>query len=239
MTLTYPDNTFQFYVEPWWVKDEEKDCSRGRLIQAFLPHVDQIPYQVIPIGRSEAALHDRAQFEISPLSVNQPKPRIKLPVAGMPVYDHEVLTAHRSKLRPALVLSTGGLAVEKAVRQGKPSWQTAPTILVAPYYGADEGGKRSGFSVRFRERICRGLYPQFVWERLPLASGTAESILRLDHIQPVGQHYTSIRISEYKLSQDALEIVDEWLHWMMWGTFDPQSNFSFLREGLKNIDSLF
>ena len=57
-----------------------------------------------------------------------------------------------------------------------------------------------------RTRHCE--YPQFFWDQLPVA-GSEESILRLDHLQPMGTHHDAHQLSEYKLSDDALEVVDE------------------------------
>ncbi len=58
------------------------------------------------------------------------------------------------------------------------------------------------------ERTRHREYPQFFWDQLPI-SGVEESILRLDHLQPMGTHHDAYQMSEYKLSDDALEVVDE------------------------------
>jgi hypothetical protein len=70
--------------------------------------------------------------------------------------------------------------VDRQLTSGKPKWQTAPPVLVAPYYGVDEGGKRAGFKSEFVSRIRRCDYPQFMWDKLPIRGNTIESILRLD-----------------------------------------------------------
>lgn len=116
------------------------------------------------------------------------------------------------------------------------NWQTAPTILVAPYYGATGGSKRGGFNPEFLDRVRRGEYPQCMWDSLPLGGSTAESILRLDHIQPIGRHYNSYELTDYRLSDTAVEILDEWVGWVLTGTLDPQGALYMIREELANLD---
>ena len=52
------------------------------------------------------------------------------------------------------------------------------------------------------ERTRHREYPQFFWDQLPI-SGVEESILRLDHLQPIGNHHNAYQLSEYKLNNDA------------------------------------
>jgi hypothetical protein len=63
----YPDNAIQSMIDAWWVEDPSPSLCRGRLIKAFLPHVDQIPKQLIATGRSSATDHTQADYEIAPL----------------------------------------------------------------------------------------------------------------------------------------------------------------------------
>ena len=75
------------------------------------------------------------------------------------------------------------------------------------------------------ERIRRCEYPQFMWDSLPLQSSTAtESILRLDHIQPIGRIATAYDWTPHCLSDDAMKVLDEWTSWLMTG--------SLLKDGL-------
>ncbi|MDM8517833.1 hypothetical protein QUF76_16680 [Desulfobacterales bacterium HSG16] len=131
----YPENVIQTMPEEWWIEDPSPSICRGRLIKAFLPHVDQIPKQLIASGRSTATDHMQANFKIKPLSVKRPPEKSSLPVAALPVFDNEVNIISRAKKRPALIISEGGIQVDKKLTSGKPKWQTAPTILVAPYWG--------------------------------------------------------------------------------------------------------
>ncbi len=84
--------------------------------------------------------------------------------------------------------------------------------------------KRAGYNPELVERIRHCVYPQFFWEKLPLDTETEESILRLDQIQPIGTHYNGFKHTGYRLSEDALEIFDDWLTWLIWGGL-PEDSF--------------
>jgi len=96
-------------------------------------------------------------------------------VAALPDYPGEVRTVYRAKARPVVVLSAGGPEVPRELRVGAAGWQTAPTLLVAPFYGVDPGGTRGGWREDFVTRIRRGEYPQYLWDKLPLP-GAGESV---------------------------------------------------------------
>ncbi len=89
-----------------------------------------------------------------------------------------------------MVLGEGGFTLPKDLTQGRPGWQVSPTILVAPYYSTEQDGKRAGFPPLFLDRIRRCEYPQFMSDLLPI--GTGESVLYLNHMQPLGKHHDSI-----------------------------------------------
>ena len=232
----YPDDSIQAYAGEWWVIDNSKEIKRGRLIKGFIPHVDQIPWTLIPTGRTDPTDHSKANYTLEPLRINKPSQTYKLPVAALPDFEGEVRTVYRAKKRPVLIISTGGPDVPKELSRGKPGWQTAPTILVAPYYGAHKGEKRSGFKPEFIERIRRCEYPHYIWDMLPLSNDVDESILRLDHIQPIGRHYESYEWSQYCLSDEAMLILDEWLHWFLEDDLPEKSTLLEFRKGLRNPD---
>ena len=226
--MTYPEDSIQASIDPslWWVKEESPKLERGSLVSAFVPHVDQIPYTIVPKGRKKADEHETADVEIKPLEINKPRRYSSLPVAAMPLFGNEILTGYRAKKRPCLVIGSHGQAVDDKFRRGMPKRSTAPVILVAPYYGADKDGRRAGYNSELVSRIRHAKYPQFQVDSLPIG-GPKESILRLDHMQPVGTHYNSYELTGYKLSEDALEIMDEWLAWLIHGRF-PNEEDGFL-----------
>ena len=110
-----------------------------------------------------------------------------------------------------------------------PKYMTAPTILVAPHYGVDRNGSRAGYNREFVERIRHCEYPQFVWNPLP-NGGPKESILRLDQLQPIGAHYNSHSVLEFRLSDDALSVVDELIQWLVWGGVPEDGDIAAYRE---------
>ena len=225
--MTYPDDCLQSIISPdeWWVRNEAKQLCRGALIFAFVPHVDQVPYTFEPIGRSNSEQHGKADVRVAPLKVDQPLRQTELPVAAMSLNPGEVWAAYRAKVRPCLVIGKESPSVEKRLTRGKPNHSTAPTVLVAPYYGVDQV-RRAGYSPAFVERVRHCEYPQFLWDQLP-TTGTKsprESILRLDHQQPIGTHRNSFRVSDFRLSKEALfEIVDELVSWLVRGGLDESS----------------
>lgn len=214
----FPDDCLQSIIHPsaWWIKNDSKKLCRGALIYSFTPHVDQIPYSFEPIGRKTPTEHNAATVRVTPVKVDQALKQTSLPVAAMTLHDNEVWAAYRAKKRPCLVFSSDSIPVDNALIRGKPKSATAPTFLAAPYYGVDQNGKRAGYSAEFVERVRHCEYSQFHWDQLPI-SGAKESILRLDHLQPFGMHHDAYKITDYMLSQDAMDLLDDLLKWMIWG----------------------
>jgi len=94
-----------------------------------------------------------------------------------------------------------------------------------------EAGSRSslpGYGVASTRSICV--------DSLPL-SGRAESILRFDHMQPIGKHGESYDLTEFALHDDALALVDEYLMWFLMGGFPADGIMNDFREGLGGLDS--
>lgn len=227
-------DSIQSYVSPWWEEQNENRLKRGCLIFAYVPHVDQIPTTLTPIGRKNATEHDEAKFRISPLRIKDSRPKPRLPVAALPLWAGELWTVYRAKKRPCLVLGTDHPKVKDSIRKDMPKALTSPTILVAPYYGADKDGTRSGYNSALVERIRHAEYPQFFWDQLPIG-GPKESILRFDHIQPVGLHYYAYEHAGYALSDDAMElIIDDWISWVFHGGL-PEG--SFILDYQKDVNS--
>jgi hypothetical protein len=55
----------------------------------------------------------------------------------------------------------GGTPIPRSLRAGQQRWQANPTLLVAPYYGADAGPSRAGWNAEFVGRIRHAEYPQY------------------------------------------------------------------------------
>lgn len=228
MTPSYPDDSVPNLCGAWWEKTDEARLEYGRLVKAFLPHVDQQPSVLVAQGRTDPEAHEQADFEIQPLRRNLPPPEAYLPVAGLPTYEGEVRIIQRAKKRPALVLSGPGAEVESRLRTGAARYQTNRSVLVAPYYGADRSGRRGGFNPEFVQRIRRAEYPQYAWDSLPIG-GSSESILRLDHIQPLGENAQAMELTPYRLTADAAEVIEEWLSWFRTGVLPEDGVLTYFR----------
>lgn len=236
MTQTSTDECVHDFISPWWVKAEDAIIAPGRLLWAFVKHVDQQPMALVAKGRTDdAGQHALAECEIVPINSDKLFVRSQLPVASLPCYEREVRAVYRAKKRPVLALSLPGAQIDRQALgfKGKPQNLTAKTILVAPYYGVDEGtGRRAGWPQAFVSRVKRCEYPQFAWDSLPI-SQVKESILRLDHIQPISSLHIAYEPTEWTLSEEALRVMQEWVAWHLLGESpdieDESSSLALLR----------
>jgi hypothetical protein len=73
-----------------------------------------------------------------------------------------------------------------------------------------------------------------MWDQLPL-SGRNESILRLDHLQPVGRHGESYELTDFELHEEALGLVDEYLLWFLMGGLPEDGIVNEIRKVLLGI----
>ena len=228
----YPEDSIQAFIEPWWVTHAEPGIKRGLLLRAFVPHVRQDPMILVPTGRQSPTDHSAAKYRIEPLNIKQPPRAPSPPVAGLTWYEREVYAVYRAKKRPVLVVSTGGPEIPRGLMHGAPKWQTTPTVFVAPFYGAERGGGRAGFPEEFVSRVRRCDYPQYLWDRLPIGSPPQGSMLRLDHIQPLGRNPNAYESTGHCLSDHALLVLDEWLNWLFEGDLPREAVLHDVRKGL-------
>lgn len=228
----YPDDCVQTFVEPtWWEKDASKDLRRGRLVWAFIPISNQVPIKLTVTGRTEPTEHNSALVKLEPLRISERQRKTPLPVAALPQYDNEERGVYRVKRRPAIIVSAGSEEVPRQVILGKSKSHTAPMILVAPSFGCDEGQKREGYSQAFVDLVRRCNFPQFFWDKIPL-SGANESIIRLDQIQPIGRHHDAVEATEYCLSREALEVLDDWLYWYIYDIVPKDGVLALVKEAM-------
>lgn len=235
----FPDECVQGLLaevgHKWWVQDKSKSLVRGRVVYSFVHHVDMVPLKLVVEGRADANDHRTARITVAEGSINDRGSMQQLPVAALPHRSGEHYIVHRAKRRVALVVGVGGPEVTKDLTRGKPRWQTAPTIQVAPYYGAtSDGGKRSGFSETLLARVRLAQYPQFIWDRVPVR-GASESLLRLDHILPIGNHQRSFQATEWRLSDEAMAVVDEWMFWCLTGKLNTEGDLLLYRDFLQSL----
>ncbi len=232
-----PDDCLQNLIDhPWWIQDDSKTPQCGRLLRAFVPHVDLTPYTLIPENRSNPTEHHRALFKLEQLRIQQHRSQSQLPVAALPQYPGEVYAVHRAKVRPAIVVACDWSYPRHS--PSKPKWQTSRTVLVAPYYGIGATNQRAGWNPEFVKRIRHCEYPQYLWDCLPLAGDTKDSILRLDHTMPIGLHHDSYQWTPHCLSEEALSVFREWIEWAFFGTLDEHGTLVVIRTELAELDGV-
>ena len=166
--------------------------------------------------------------------MGQALPATPLPVAAMPTYQGEVWAAYRAKTRPCLILSCDNPKVDGDLTRGMANHATAPTCIVAPYYGVAKSAKRVGYNAQFVEQVRRCAYPQFLWDVLPF-SGGEESILRLDQMQAIGAHHNAFKHSGFSLSSAALDVLDELIEWLIWKGLPADSLIALYRSEVESI----
>lgn len=232
----YPDDSVQSLTRQWWIQDDSGAPARGRLLWTFVPYPDMKPHRLVSEGRGDdPRQHTRANFRVEQFRIGDPPPpEGTLPVAALPLREGEVHYVQRGKVRPAVVLSAGGTEIPKEIRQGEQRWQSARAMLVAPFYGAEPGGTRGGWPAPFVERIRRAEYPQYVWDKLPLG-GETESILRLDHLFPIGADPAGYTLQPVRLSDEALALLDEWVAWLLTGSLPDDSVLGMIRTELAKL----
>lgn len=213
----YPEDTIQNLAQKWWEKDVGKHIGRGALVWAYVQYFSQVPLELVP-ERSEPENHKTAILNAKPLYAGGRKSAAaSLPVAGMPRLEGaDCFIANRAKKRPCLVIgAVDQVPVEFSLTYGMTKAATHQFFLVAPYYSTEQAA-RGGYNPEFVERIMHAEYSRFFWDVLPGSFGH-ESVLRLDQIQPVGFHHQAYEPCGYKLSREALMLMDEWLNWLIYG----------------------
>lgn len=234
--MTYSGDRIQDLIDEWWVKDEEPGFSAGKLIWAYMPYVDMIPYILIPEGRTgDSTQHHLANFRIEQLRISTTYNRTDdLPVAGLPINKGEIRKVSRAKKRPAVILASNGNDLGKKISTGMPTWQKGSTVIAAPFYGVDRSGTRGGFREDFVKKIYEGEYPQFMMDSLPF-TGTNESVLYFNHMQALGKHHETIERTGFRLSDDALEILNQWVSWFMSGGVEEDTALALFKDLNENL----
>jgi hypothetical protein len=196
-----------------------------------------IPNTLIPEARTSPTSHSEARYRLQSLRVGDVAKKPSLPVAALPSYEGEVYTVSRAKLRPCIIVSIGGPEVPKELRpSSSPKWQSSPTALVVPLYGTERNDQRAGWHPPFLDRIRRCEYPQFMLDTIPGAK--SESVVRFDHLQPIGRHHDSYVPTEYCLGDDAMIVLDEWVSWLKTGVLGEDTVLADIRMTLMAEEAL-
>lgn len=230
MTSSYPRDSAQSVMlgpgQTWWEKAGTPAVEVGRLVfPAVVPITDVAIARVLDAKRVDETKHHNAEFvlrEVGSMATGDP-----LPVAALGLNPGECVAVFRAKRRrPAVVLAVSK-EVPKTEAPGV-SWQRHAMALVAPYFGVDAGA-RGGWPAPFVQRIRHLQYPQFHYDRLPV-SGAAESICRLDQLQPIGLHHNTCEVTEWRLSPEALELMQQQLDWLRSGKMKEGSALWTVRD---------
>lgn len=215
-TTEYPSDSIQSLCRDWWVRQADPPAvERAALVWAILPHVTKEYFTLEVLGRGADRDHASAEYRLQKISVNQPARDRRLPVAALIDIPGEDRLVFRAKRRPALLLNGALPEVDKRLRGRARKWQTDPTVIVAPYYTCDDDATGGAWDSTFVQRIRRGYYAQFLWDRSPLDD--RQAVLRLDHMQPVGNTPECFRPTGWRLSDEAQAVILERIDCMLLG----------------------
>jgi hypothetical protein len=211
--MKFPEVCLQSLVDDgWWVEDIDEIPKKGQLRWAIVPHAGVVPYRLETTGRVDPTNHSSAGFEVTSFKVGDRPRDQSLPIAGLQNYAGESYSVHRAKVRPVLILASDYEEVERIFSKRQLRYQTTSCMLIAPYYGADPKG-RSGFKPEFVSRIQQLRYRQYFWDILPDTKSVSGSILRFDHILPIGRDDAWSSSMGYRLSDEAITYLEMLLDW--------------------------
>ena len=238
MTPTFPEASVHNLTGDWWEPAAGGEMIPGRLLRTLVPYPDMKPYRLVPEGRGdEARQHQRANYRMEEFRIGDPPKNVSaLPVAGLPLRDGETHLVRRGKIRPVVVVASPGDTIEPRFTRHSASWQHRRALLVAPYYGVQADGTRAGWNPEFVSRIQRAEYSQYVWDRLPEGGLPEGSILRLDHVFPIGDDPANWTPLGYWLRDDIRAILDEWLSWHISGVLVPDGVLEWARDELAKLE---
>lgn len=216
--MSFPEHCVQAWIsEGWWVKSGSNSLRRGTLVRAFVPYVGG-RQELVPTARSSPTEHRRLDAELQGFHLSKKHRAPNPPCASFPYFPSERSAVQRGKIRPALVVSDLARYQE---RKETASWIKKPSVLIAPYFGADPDGRRAGWPACLVNAIEHYKLPQYLSDSLPIG-GPAKSILRLDQIQPLENSSNEFRFTGWELSEEAVNILDEWVFWYRTGCLDPE-----------------
>jgi hypothetical protein len=109
-------------------------------------------------------------------------------------------------------------------------------MMIAPYYSVNPTG-RTGFPPPFVQRVRRLEFPHFFWERLPVPGDEEGSMLRIDHLQPIGHSASACEKTKWRLTKDALDLISDHVDWFMAGRIPAESLLASLRQDYLDLDA--
>ena len=235
MKLEYPEDAIQAYVDRWWEPAPASGgLRRGTLISCTIPHIAQVGTELEIVGPAGRRRPNAVEALVKPLDRGQPIAQPDPPSAALYTREDERWGLYKVKERPAILVADLPPEVDpNSLPEGSELPHVAPTLLVAPAYGI---GGEAGFPSALADRARRGQYPQYIWDLFPLADGPREVIVRLDQIQAVGRSPQHFVQTPWRLSDEALEVFEDWLTWMRTGTLDPDGTLKTVQDMLRELE---
>ncbi len=72
---------------------------------------------------------------------------------------------------------------------------------------------------------------------MPL-EGPEESVLFLNHMQAIGKHHDSIEMLPYRLSEDALVVLEEWINWYFSSELEEDGLLNYFKENVETLSGI-
>lgn len=101
----------------------------------------------------------------------------------------------------------------RALQDGSTDRRSSQRRTTALSQTAHEGAGTPEFVARVQRAECS----QYVWDLLPMDGGGQGSILRLDHLFPLGADPANWRPTNFGMTEDGLQILHEWVSWHITG----------------------
>jgi hypothetical protein len=216
--IRYPEDSLQDLLgftltgaQGWWEAQREgAKLERGALIVTYVAHAHVAPLELAAAPGADVWDPEVAELRLTPFELSDAPSPAAAPVAALPRFAGERLQVRRGRVAPAVVLShLHGYPPQPSEAR---AWMTAPLVQVVPCFPAQSWPPALVDSVR------RAQHPQYVWDRLPIAPHEP-AVFRLDHAAPLHRaDAASYRLSGFRLSAEALSILDAWLAWFWTGT---------------------
>ena len=74
-----------------------------------------------------------------------------------------------------------------------------------------------------------------MWDILPVGAAEQQSILRLDHLMPMGADSANWQVTPHVLSEEAKGFLDEWVSWLITGNLSDESALAYARTELAKL----
>ncbi|HKU42719.1 MAG TPA: hypothetical protein VJR89_31385 [Polyangiales bacterium] len=189
------------------------------------------------MSRTDNTDHSTAHVRFAQLNIGARRPEQQgLPIAALPDYGDGVgRVVYRAKVRPAIVIDHPHDWPEP--RPGQSKWQTHQTVTLIPAYGAEQTDKRAGWPDDLLKNVRRGKWPQYMWDVLPIASSTKDSVFMISRAFATGRHQNCYEPLPWVMSDVALEVLDAWMNWMRTGKLHTESLLYIARDELLKLDS--